>query len=168
MNGDWYSANELARVIAAAIYDCQFGVLTVTGTLADWTRHRTGAATAQLVDGDTHLRLYADRHTARTINDTLADTGCDLHQPTAVITRGQLTMHPRWGLRLQLIAIALDQPADPDSHVNIPVVDETNKTRPWPPRIQVIGLIDPAHGDAGRADLLDVLADRDLTIMVCV
>lgn len=40
MNGDWYDADELVRQIAAVIYAEQFGMLTVTGLLVDWTVHR--------------------------------------------------------------------------------------------------------------------------------
>lgn len=162
MNGDWYDVDELVRQIAAVIYAEQFGLLTVTGLLTDWTTHR-GGASGQLAHGDAHLRLYADRHTARTLNDRFTDAGHDSLQPAAVVTRGQLTMHPRWGLRLQLFGIDLEAPptaAEIDTAVN-----EANKARSWPHHINVIGLVDPAHGDAGRADLLDVLADYDLTII---
>lgn len=162
---DLYDVDELTRAIATVLYSQQFGMLAVIGTLVDWTRHRGGAATGQLVHGDAHLRVYADRHTARTIDTSFTDAGYDARQPAAVVARGQITMHPRWGLRLQLVGIDLEhRTADHPTGPGV-AVDETNKSRPWPRQLRVIGLVDPIHGDAGRADLLDVLADCDLTII---
>lgn len=161
------AVDALLNQIAATIYDRRFGYLAVTGTLTDWRRHRYGSATAELVTGSpptARLRLRANPHAARAIDIGFEHAGYDPARPVSVTVHGQIALHPRWGLQLDLSNIDLDHTPS-DQMPTAPTTPSDKHDVPWPTHIDTVGLVDPIDGDDARHDVLAVLAHLDLTII---
>ena len=110
------AVDTLLTQIAAAIYNQRLGYLAVTGTLTDWRRHRHGTATGELVTGSppiARLRLRANTHAAHAIDIGFDRAGYDPERPTTATVHGQIVLHPRWGLQLDLSTIDV-QPVQHD------------------------------------------------------
>ena len=112
------TVDTLLAQIAAAIYDRRFGFLAVTGTLTDWRRHRHGTGTGELVDRQPTLGEAATsrqqtrrpRHRHR-----LQPRRSRPDRPTERHRHGQIVLHPRWGLQLDLSTLEV-HPTEPVEH----------------------------------------------------
>ncbi len=160
------AVDTLLTQIAASIYNQRFGYLAVTGTLTDWRRHRHGSATGELVTGSpptARLRLRANKHAAHAIDIAFDQAGYDPARQTAATVHGQIVLHPRWGLQLDVSTIDV-QPIEPDVDPAAPAAPADNH-RPlhWPAHVDTIGLVDPIDGEDARTDVLAVLDHLDLT-----
>ena len=159
------AVDTLLAQIAAAIYNQRFGYLAVTGTLTDWRRHRHGSGTGELVTGSpptARLRLRATKHAAHAIDIGFRDAGYNPARPTAVTVHGQVVLHPRWGLQLDLSTIDVHTG---QSDARAAAAPANNHRARWPSDVATIGLVDPIDGEDARTDVLAVLDHLALTVI---
>lgn len=161
------AVESLLTQIAAAIYNERLGYLAVNGTLTDWRRHRHGTGTGELVAGTpptARLRLRANRHAAHAISIGFDEIGYNPAHSVAVTAHGQIALHPRWGLQLDVSTIDVHDTPTPDS-VGAIASSAPNRRTPWPTHIDTVGLVDPVDGEDARTDVLAVLDHLDLTVI---
>lgn len=165
-----YSVDELNALLATFIGDLTPEPVTVAGTLTAWNRSKAwqrgelvtltnNKVTAKLTIGCTA------RHGVG-ITRSIAETGRTLVPPVECAMTGQLTFHEQYGLRFNVHRIHPDSIDTADTQKQRDALIEDLKAtghfyrQPHmepPSSIDVIGLITPSSGEAGRQDALAIL-----------
>lgn len=145
------TVDELYERLTALIRSNGLGLLELDGKLHDWTIRRGKIATGELVTSNARLRVYANRHAARSAVGELDDVGYDPDKDSsvAVTAIGHLVVDPKWGLQLDLKRLR--------PRAGVTVVDlgrpAPNIDLAWPDHIGAIGLVAPSGGTDAVADV---------------
>ena len=171
-----YTVAELTQQLETLIGDITPEPVAVRGTLTTWQSSKAWQRGELVTHVDNsiaaRITLGCTARHGKAIAWALAVAGYAIEPPVDVTVTGRITLHPQYGLRLQIESIdaATIEEADTRKHRDELVAEleqrgliERQQTIDIG-TIDNIGLITPESGDAGRQDALDILRPLNIPI----